>query len=109
MSSGNAIRPLTLLIYAVFGICMIFLINRALLQLFPLDPITYKVVNVYYSLTDKNNDHTTNVTVSDILRYERERIVSEMDGFNHTEKKFDVTSLTPEAGGRPIRTGEYWN
>lgn len=104
MMASKVNRP----IYIIFGICSILLVHRVLLYLFPLTSITNRMFNVHYSLNDNNNRmETANVIFGDVFEDERKQFVSQLSDSNRTGRLVDLASLTPETGGRPLRSGEF--
>lgn len=57
-----------------------------------------------------NNDVIINMTVrvEDVLDAQRQRIAMKMKDFEYTdEMQGGLSSLTPETGGRPLRSGKF--
>lgn len=55
-----------------------------------------------------NTAYNTTVRIEDVINEQRQLILDEMKDFEYTEKTLNLGALTPETGGRPVQSGNYF-
>lgn len=59
--------------------------------------------------TMSTNTYNTTVRIEDVINEQRQLILDEMKDFEYTEKTLNLGALTPETGGRPVQSGNYFS
>lgn len=105
-------NPVVLFVCVFAGILVFCIISQTSVRLFSPTPTTFKIFNVSYSSDDKNNTKTrienTAMNIDNIIRSERDSIISELANGDSTGKSIEVSALTSATNVHPIQGGE-WN